>query len=278
MPFFETTKQKLIISVAFGISIMLFLFFFDQYPREETLGISLFKTFVYGFITFLVLFFYYYLFPIIFSKFFNIEYWNIGKSLLFGMILIISVGLVNTFFAFKFDNPYNNSKMLPFLFAVVYRTFIIGIIPTIIFHFWLENKLYKKYSEKAQKVDENIEKSINNNNDQELVLQTNNKSKNLILKTGDIIFVKSEGNYCQIYYKENSSYKKMIFRNTLKNLEKDFKDFDNILRCHKSYIINLDKVLHVKGNARGYYFIVDGFNYSIPVSRELSKNLLKAIT
>lgn len=278
MPFFETTKQKLIISLIFGFSIIVSLFFFDHSPREEVFYISLFKVLAYGFITFLILFFYSYILPLIFRRFFNLEYWTVGKSLLFGIILIISIGLANTLFAFKFDNPNNRSEIIPFLLAVVYRTFIIGVVPSIIFHFWLEKILYKKYSDNALRANENFEKTINKKiDDQELVLQINNKNKKLVLRCDDLIFVKSEGNYCQIFYKDNSIPKKMILRNTMKNIEENLKYSDRILRCHKSYIINLDKVLLVKGNARGYSFSVDGFNHPVPVSRELSKDLLHKI-
>lgn len=279
MPFFETTRQKLIISISFGISIIVFLFFFDQPPAGDKLNISLLKIFAYGFITFFVLFFFSYFMPKLLPRIFYLETWTVGKSLLFGIVLIISIGLANTFFAFRFDNPNKNTEIIPFLFAVVYRTFIIGLIPSIIFHFWLERKLYKDYSEKALKLEKNIEKSTRHKNEnKELVFQINNKGESLALKNKDLVFVKSEGNYCQIFYNENSSPQKLILRNTLKSFEEDLKCTSNICRCHKSFIINLDYVLHVKGNARGYYFIVDVFNYPVPVSRDLSKELFEKLS
>ena len=278
LPFFETTKQKLIISVIFGVFIIIFLIFFNYSPEGESTHIQILKAFAYGFITFSVLFFYSYLLPLFFPKFFNTEFWTVGKSISYGIILIISIGLVNAIFSFKFDNPNNRTEIIPFLFAVVYRTFIIGIIPSVIFNFWLEKKLYKKYSEQAFRANKNLRNTTNTNfNDQEVIFQMQNKNRNINLRNKDLIFVKSEGNYCQIFYQENSTPQKVIIRNTLKNIEKEIKNSGRILRCHKSYIINLDKVLSIKGNARGYCFVVDVFNCPVPVSRELSKDLIHKI-
>ena len=276
--FFETTKQKLIVSLVFGLSIIVSLLFFDHPPSEE-LYISLFKVIAYGLITFLILFFYSYLLPLIFRRFFNPEYWTVGKSLLFGIILVISVGLANTLFAFKFDNPNSRSEIIPFLLAVVYRTFIIGVVPSIIFHFWLEKKLYKRYYLGAAKINKLFKDQPNEEIELKKVsFKTQNNNEEVILFEEELIYIKSEGNYCQIFYQESNTQKKILLRNTLKNMEESLKNSNRILRCHKSYIINLDKVLHVKGNARGYSFIVDGFNYPVPVSRELSKDLLNKIT
>ena len=278
LPFFETTKQKFVISIAFGIFILIFLFFFDYYPENESVGIRILKNATYGFITFLVLFFYSYFLPMIMPNYFNLESWNVGRSIVYGIVLVISIGVFNAIFSFEYDNPNSRTIVLPFLFAVVYRTFIISIIPTVIFNFWLERKFYKKYYSGAAKVNKHFKNHPNEKSGfKKISFKAQNSNEKLILSDEELIYIKSEGNYCQIFYQESTTPKKILLRSTLKNMEESLKYSNRILRCHKSYIINLDKVLHVKGNARGYSFIVDGFNYPVPVSRELSKDLLNKI-
>jgi DNA-binding LytR/AlgR family response regulator len=41
----------------------------------------------------------------------------------------------------------------------------------------------------------------------------------------------------------------------------------NFYRCHKSYVINLDQVNHISGNAQGYKFHLKSAEDLIPVSR-----------
>jgi hypothetical protein len=274
LPFFETTKQKLVMSIVFGAFITVFLIFFDYSPDGESSYIQILKALAYGIITFIVMFFYSYILPMIIPNYFNSERWNIGRSIVYGIVLVVSIGIFNALFSFNYDNPNNRTSVFPFLFAVVHRTFIIGVIPTVIFNLWFERRLYKKYDSRAERVNANLTKSNYSNNDVRLI--TLNEKVNLLEQ--DLICIKAEGNYCQVYYLELSTPQKVILRNTLKNMEDSFKDADRILRCHKSYIINLDKVKKVTGNAKGYNFIVDEFNSPIPISRDISKELLSKIT
>ena len=48
-------------------------------------------------------------------------------------------------------------------------------------------------------------------------------------------------------------------------------DNDIFFRCHRAYIINLDKVEQVEGNAQGYKLKVRGTEERVPVSRSLNK-------
>jgi hypothetical protein len=274
LPFFETTKQKLTISLVFGIFITMFLILFDYSSEGDSTNAQMLKAALYGFITFLVLFFYSYLLPIVIPSYFNSEKWNMSRSIIYGILLVVSIGLFNALFAFKYDNPNNRIELFPFLFAVVHRTFVISIIPTLMFNLWLERRLYKKYESGAEMANNNLIDSRHDIND---VLRIEIDERNMISEQ-DLIYIKAEGNYCQVYYIDDLHQKKVILRNTLKSIEGALQKSERIVRCHKSYIINLDKVKKVIGNARGYNFIVDEFNFPVPISRDISKDLLSRIT
>jgi len=274
LPFFETTKQKLIISIVFGVFITSFLILFDFSSEGEHSYMQILKAVLYGIITFLVLFFYSYILPILIPRFFNSERWNMGRSIAYGILLVVSIGLFNALFAFKFDNPNNRVVLFPFLIAVVQKTFVISIIPTLMFNLWLEKRLYKKYEQGSEIANNNlIHSELDKKHDLKIDIDEKNK-----ISEQDLVYIKAEGNYCQVYYIEDLNQKKLVLRNTLKNIEDTLQNSKRIVRCHKSYIINLDKVKKVTGNARGYNFIVDDFNFQIPVSRTISKDLLNRIT
>ena len=68
-----------------------------------------------------------------------------------------------------------------------------------------------------------------------------------------------------------------IIRNTLKKTEDVIEKYSNFVRCHKSYIVNLSKLKKVTGNAQGYKLIFEQLDFKIPVSRNLSKQILTKI-
>lgn len=272
VPFYETTRQKMLVSIAFGIFITGFLILFDYSPEKESSYLQLIKALIYGVLTFLVLFLFNFLFPLVIPNFFNPEKWNMGKSILFGILIVVSIGLVNALFAFRYDNPNNRTQLYSFTVAVVQRTFLISIIPTFIFNIWLERRFYKKYYSKAKEVSENL-KEVKSTNDNKIYL-----GNDLVFFESQLVYIKAEGNYCQVHYIDQSNQKKVLVRATLKNLEQSLNKNNRIVRCHKSYVVNLEKVIQVIGNAKGYSFIVDEFNYPVPVSREISKQLLEKIT
>ncbi len=102
-----------------------------------------------------------------------------------------------------------------------------------------------------------------------LTIKTNTQEK-LNLDPQDIAYVEGEGNYCTVYWHEEGLLQNRILRVTLKQLEEQFITSESIIRCHKSFIINLNEDLKLSGNAKGHFFSSPFFPIKIPVSR--SKN------
>jgi len=68
--------------------------------------------------------------------------------------------------------------------------------------------------------------------------------------------------------------KKEIIRITMKKIEYDFLENKKIIRCHKSYFVNLSKVKTTSGNARALYLHINELDFQIPVSRNFSKEIV----
>lgn len=60
----------------------------------------------------------------------------------------------------------------------------------------------------------------------------------------------------------------------MKNFEALFSDKTKIVRCHKSYFVNLNKVKTTSGNARAFYLHLEELDFQIPVSRNFSKKII----
>lgn len=87
------------------------------------------------------------------------------------------------------------------------------------------------------------------------------------LSDSDFLFARSEGNYCTLFYLEENAIKKHLLRIPLKILEAQVGS-DRIAKCHRSFIVNLDKIANMKGNAQGFKLNIEQCAETIPVSRK----------
>jgi len=99
-----------------------------------------------------------------------------------------------------------------------------------------------------------------------------NGSQLLYFGQQDFIFAKSMDNYCEVYFYENKIAKKEIIRITLGKLAEQLTDA-NIHRCHRSYLVNFDKILAKEGNAKGFVLrFADRDEYAL-----VSRSMLPAV-
>ncbi|SDN07464.1 LytR/AlgR family response regulator transcription factor [Kriegella aquimaris] len=109
---------------------------------------------------------------------------------------------------------------------------------------------------------------------QNFVLENRKKESRLFIKEGnklvkikleDVKYFKSESNYIAVVLKDH----KLLTLMTLKDLEPKLPDF--FQKVHRSYIVNLNRIDFIDGNA----IAID--NDHIPVSQSYEKELLKKI-
>ena len=80
-----------------------------------------------------------------------------------------------------------------------------------------------------------------------------------------------------MHWRDESETQKELLRITLLNLLQRVDSDENIVRCHKSYVVNLDKVAKVHGNARSLMLELKGLDFEIPVSRSFPREQLAGI-
>lgn len=88
----------------------------------------------------------------------------------------------------------------------------------------------------------------------------------LTLQPSNLLLLKAEDNYVHIFYLNGTVVKKELVRNSLKKLETQLSGL-GFSRSHRSYMVNLSRVILFKKNAKGHYLLIDGLeDVSIPVS------------
>ena len=269
-PIIESTREKIQISIFFGLFIFLFLAIFQPFGLDKVEENKLPYFAGYGLITTFVVIFNGFITMNLFKEFFLPEKWNIWKSFIHNIIMIIPIAVLNWLYTISIDMPMDmNFSLLQFISI----TFAVGFFPSIFLVFYLEQRLRRKNILFSKQANQQLESKLSDNLIiEELSFSSQNSS--LKINFNDFLCVKSMGNYATLYFMEDDQLKKEIIRTTMKKIEDDFLENKKIIRCHKSYFVNLNKITTTSGNARALYLHINELDFQIPVSRNFSKEIV----
>jgi len=196
------------------------------------------------------------------------ESWTLGRELSFWLLFLLLTGIGNFFLRdLIYDNP--NNLSFHYFRTEVIHTLIVG-------SFFLLFIVSGKYlhivsitTGKAASWNKVIRDYRNRQMDESVVtIRSDSQSESIRFSLQDFLYAKVDGNYIEFYLTDdNGEVKCQIKRNTLLNVEKQLKDIPNIIRVHRSYIVNIHKIESVSGNAQGYRLGIKDCNSVIPVSR-----------
>ena len=111
---------------------------------------------------------------------------------------------------------------------------------------------------------------------QKVVVKPENEREQCQFKDDSLLFISSEGNYVNIVVK-NKKIERILIRNSLTNIEKQLRNYPLFCRCHRAYIVNLNKIKSATGNAQGLKLTLKDLDDSIPVARSYSKEFRKRL-
>ena len=121
-----------------------------------------------------------------------------------------------------------------------------------------------------------IKQNIVPNTDVITILSEKTSGK-ISFNVSDFVAVEAQGNYCMFYIIRKNVVTRKLLHTTMKGLEGQLSDFPQIIRCHKSYLINIHQISRVSGNSRGYSLhFVDDMD-PIPISRGYQKDVMSII-
>lgn len=277
-PLINGVREKFIWALSFAAYVFLFFFIFKPFGFAKYDPISLLGlASAFSAITFSVMFLNLLLLPYLFSGFFHEERWSIGREIFMTLVHIFLIGLMNFIFA---RLVYELSMSISHYLYVQFITLILAIVPVSIWTLLVENQLLKRRISQANLINNTLGvlEATNKVSLLPLTISSESNSESETFDANQIYFITSSDNYIKIGFYESSGLRIKILRNSLKNVEKDLKKFKMFYRCHRAYIVNLQKVESVRGNARGLKLRLINCDIEIPVSRVLNKkveNLLK---
>lgn len=110
-----------------------------------------------------------------------------------------------------------------------------------------------------------------------LILVSENEKDKIELNPEELLYIESADNYSTVFYLKRGTVSKQLIRGSLKRMESQI-TFPFVIRCHRSFIVNLKQVNHIKGNAQGYKIeLKTELSEEVPVSRSYSKALFERL-
>jgi hypothetical protein len=196
------------------------------------------------------------------------EHWTIGKDLIFLSVFILLVGIGQFLIRdLIYDNP--NNWSWGYLREEVGNTFLVGILLVSLIVSVNSNRLNARYIREANLL-EHSRRVFNTPKNVSIVpIETQVKMDRFDLKIDQFLFAKADGNYLMLYMYNGNDLIQLLKRITITEFEKQLGVIDQIVRTHRSYIVNLSFLEHVKGNAQGYQISLKHGNFTIPVSRNM---------
>lgn len=110
-----------------------------------------------------------------------------------------------------------------------------------------------------------------------IFIKTDNVGEEIRLTKEQIVCFEANDNYTAVYYLMNNKIKKELYRITLKKLEVQLLEYKEIIRCHKSYIINISHLEKISGNAQGFRMHMRNLEFEVPVSRSFPRQVLDSL-
>lgn len=100
----------------------------------------------------------------------------------------------------------------------------------------------------------------------------------LSVQQQDLLYLEAADNYVSIYFIQHKKVQKFMVRNSMKAYEEQFKD-SRIIRCHRSYMVNLDEVRIIRKEQDGLHLEL-GIEPSISllVTKTYVKGVLEAFS
>lgn len=269
-PLLQRPRDKVLMILAFGVFVYLYLLLYRPFGGSELGedGIWFFAGF--GGVVMFSLAINYLLLPRILQKTFNPETWNVRKEFLFILSSFILIGFLNYLYNATIGAGIAPERTLLQFMGI---TVAVGLFPVVVMIFLMELYLNRRNQESASALAQELGERRQEEESTPLlqIVPETSKSKPLEIKAMDFIFAESDNNYVTVHFEENGETRRELIRLSIKRLAEQLSEAKEIIRCHRSFLVNKNRIKDVEGNARSLCVKLEGVEEGIPVSRSFPK-------
>ena len=275
-PLIHRIRDKALLVLGFGLFTYLFLLLYQPFGAEQIeQGREIFLL-GFGASVTLGLSIMYFLLPLLLPKAFDRNAWKVRKEIAFLTLGVLLVSALN----YTYNVTVGQEIAAPQhdLLGFIGISLSIGIFPILGLVFLTELYLKRRNLAEAQRLTDQMDQEQTvplPQNAALLVIKPETvKSPPLEIPATDFLYATSDNNYSTVYFLKDGKAERKLLRLALKNLELQLADSPDIVRCHRSYIVNRKKIKDFQGNARSLFLLLEGIDEAIPVSRKISREEL----
>ena len=163
------------------------------------------------------------------------------------------------------QKPLETTPLQIFAKALLYGTISL-VIPYLISAMYFaivdKNRTIRLMSSKGVVTEDAPEDNMTKKEEYQFSLFDNSGALKLSIKSSNLYYIESDDNYIKVWYTDSKGELKMyMMRCRLKTVEDNFRD-SSLIRCHRKYVVNADKVKVLRKESEGYLLDLD--NESIP--------------
>ena len=197
--------------------------------------------------------------------------WNVAE--------VLVIALLYTFFTIEGDKfgiiNLKSNRFWPMLLSAVLYTLISLAIPYILCYqyFLIEEKNNTIRLMNYDNVVSDIPPAPVE--DKRITLFDNSGVLKFSINSENLYLIESDDNYIQVWYTDSTGeMKKYMLRCRLKTVEDSFAD-SNLVRCHRKYIVNIQRVRLLRSEREGYSLELESDSIpQIPVSKTYEQAVL----
>lgn len=216
-----------------------------------------------------------YVFPAIFKKFYNPACWTTWRNTLNKLIIILTISIGNFLFDISIRHRDPEILLSVFTFYVV-ATFMVGLIPTIVISFFIQNNALKRNLREAKESNNRLLERLAANQqalpaNSGIITLSGTTKDSVSFNPETLLYIESSGNYTTFYYQENDIVRQKQLRATISQIETDLQSYPDIVRCHRAFMVNIAQVVSVTGNSLGFQLKLRYTKDEVPVSRTYTR-------
>ena len=199
--------------------------------------------------------------PSIFPKIFYSNIWNIKREIIWNIWILLTIsGSDLLLYSQLFD-------MFDIQFSDIGKLVLLGFLPVAVLIIINQDRLLRSHLKSAQQLNKKL--IINKQHKEKLIhFESDYKKDKLSISPNALIAIKSADNYVEIYYRSENIVKKQMIRYSLKKATETVNEFEFILRCHRTFIVNVNHIKEITGNSQGYKLYFENLDFPVFVSQK----------
>lgn len=161
--------------------------------------------------------------------------------------------------------------------AATYITLIL-LLPYIVSWLWMDlqekNSEIQRMTEMSKYIDEESYLAIQPDKFNLIHFHDDKGTLRLSIKFHNLYYIESSDNYVNIYYENKGKITRFLLRRSLKSIEDNYAEYP-LERCHRSFIVNVNKVKVLRKEPSGIFLDLDYLDLpDIPVSKTYSEHVI----